>query len=69
MAQATIYGVIDQAYNQQKPPLVQQQPNKQLLLNSTWNGSLVGFKAVEDLGGGMKAFGQYEMGVNDRRPN
>jgi len=63
MAQATIYGVIDQAYESTKVS-AGAVTTKTTKLNSTWNGSLIGFKAAEDLGSGMKAFAQYEMGVN-----
>jgi predicted porin len=63
MAQATIYGVIDQAYESTKTT-AGVNTTKTTKLNSTWNGSLIGFKAAEDLGSGMKAFAQYEMGVN-----
>ena len=63
MAQATIYGVIDQAYQSTKTTTGSATTNQTAIAN-TWNGSLIGFKASEDLGGGMKAFGQYEMGVS-----
>jgi len=63
MANATIYGVIDQAYESTKTT-AGTVTTKTTKINNTWNGSLIGFKASEDLGSGMKAFGQYEMGVN-----
>jgi predicted porin len=63
MAQATIYGVIDQAYQSTKTTTGPNTTKKTEIAN-TWNGSLIGFKAAEDLGGGMKAFAQYEMGVS-----
>ena len=63
MADATIYGVIDQAYQSTKTTTGAVTTSQTAIAN-TWNGSLIGFKASEDLGGGMKAFGQYEMGVS-----
>jgi predicted porin len=63
MAQATIYGVIDQAYQSTKVT-AGANTTKTTAIANTWNGSLIGFKASEDLGSGMKAYGQYEMGVS-----
>ena len=63
MAQATIYGVIDQAYQSTKLT-AGANTTKTTAIANTWNGSLIGFKAAEDLGSGMKAYAQYEMGVS-----
>jgi predicted porin len=63
MADATIYGVIDQAYQSTKTTTGAVTTSQTAIAN-TWNGSLIGFKASEDLGSGMKAFAQYEMGVS-----
>ena len=69
MADATVYGVIDQAYTSTKITTATT-TTKQTAIAGTWNGSLVGFKGSEDLGGGMKAFFQQEIGLstdsNDR---
>ena len=62
MADATVYGVIDQAYNSTKVTAAGA-TSKQTGFGAVWNGSLVGFKGSEDLGGGMKAFFQQEIGL------
>jgi len=69
MAQATIYGTIDQAYESTKLS-VGANTTKTTKINGTWNGgSAIGFKASEDLGSGMKAFAQYEFGVSADQPD
>lgn len=69
MADATVYGVIDQAYTSTKITTATT-TTKQTAIAGTWNGSLIGFKGSEDLGSGMKAFFQQEIGLstdsNDR---
>ena len=65
MAQATIYGTLEQTYNKSTDTL-----NGTVISNKTGigeyqtGGSLIGFKGSEDLGSGMKASYLYEMGVN-----
>jgi len=64
MAQATIYGTIDQAYTTNKTTSSAGVTTKTTGLGGPWNGgSAIGFKGSEDLGGGLKASFQYEMGV------
>jgi len=64
MAQATIYGTIDQAYVTSKVTSTANVTTKTTGLGGPWNGgSAIGFKGSEDLGGGLKASFQYEMGV------
>jgi predicted porin len=69
MANATIYGTIDQAYESTKLS-AGANTTKTTKINGTWNGgSAIGFKAAEDLGSGMKAFAQYEFGVSVDQPD
>jgi predicted porin len=63
MADATVYGVIDQAYNSTKITAAGA-TSKQTGFGAVWNGSLIGFKGSEDLGSGMKAFFQQEIGLS-----
>ena len=68
MAQATIYGVIDQAYNVTKSSggtagINTQSSNKTTLGASQMGQSLLGVKGSEDMGNGMKASYLYEFGL------
>ena len=64
MAQATIYGTIDQAYESTKLS-VGKDTTKTTKIGGTMNGgSAIGFKASEDLGNGMKAYFQQEIGLS-----
>jgi len=65
MAQATIYGTLEQTYNKSTDKV-----NGAVISSKTGigeyqtGGSLIGFKGSEDLDGGLKASYLYEMGVN-----
>jgi len=65
MAQATIYGTLEQTYNKSTDTL-----NGTVISNKTGigeyqtGGSLIGFKGSEDMDNGIKASYLYEMGVN-----
>jgi len=63
MAQSsvTLFGVVDAAYAYGKGAL----NSKTQLRNSGYNSSRLGFRGVEDLGGGMKASFWLEAGVNN----
>ena len=63
MAQSsvTLFGVVDAAYGVGKGSI----SNKTQLANSGYNSSRLGFRGVEDLGGGMKASFWLEAGVNN----
>jgi predicted porin len=64
MAQATIYGTIDQAYESTKLS-VGKDTTKTTKISGTMNGgSAIGFKGSEDLGNGMKAYFQQEIGLS-----
>jgi len=65
MAQATIYGTIDAAYTSQTAKTSATNTNKTTSIGGTNNGgSAIGFKASEDLGNGLKASFQQEIGLN-----
>jgi predicted porin len=65
MANATIYGTLEQTYNKSTDTV-----NGSVISTKTGigeyqtGGSLIGFKGSEDLNGGIKASYLYEMGVN-----
>jgi predicted porin len=63
MAQSsvTLFGVVDAAYAVGNGSLT----DKTQLRNSGYNSSRLGFRGVEDLGGGMKASFWLEAGVNN----
>ena len=63
MAQSsvTLFGVVDAAYSVGKGSI----SNKTQLANSGYNSSRLGFRGVEDLGGGMRAEFWLEAGVNN----
>ena len=63
MAQSsvTLFGVVDAGYAVGKGSI----SNKTTLRNSGYNSSRLGFRGVEDLGGGMKASFWLEAGVNN----
>ncbi len=63
MAQSsvTLFGVADAAYSVGKGSV----SNKTQLNNSGYNSSRLGFRGVEDLGGGMRAEFWLEAGVNN----
>jgi len=65
MAQATIYGTIEQTYNKSTTTLGGSTTNTKIGIGEYQMGtSLIGFKGSEDLGSGMKASYLYEMGIN-----
>ena len=65
MAQATIYGNIDQAYTKSTTTVDSAQTASTTGMSSYQMGSSqIGFKGEEDLGGGLKASFLHEMGVN-----
>ena len=63
MAQSsvTLFGIVDAAYGVGKGSI----SNKTQLKNSGYNSSRLGFRGVEDLGGGLKAGFHIEAGVNN----
>ena len=63
MAQSsvTLFGIVDAAYGVGKGSV----SNKTSLKNSGYNSSRLGFRGVEDLGGGLKAGFHLEAGVNN----
>ena len=63
MAQSsvTLFGVVDAGYAVGNGSI----SNKTQLRNSGYNSSRLGFRGVEDLGGGMKAGFHLEAGVNN----
>jgi len=64
MANATIYGNIDQAYTKSRTTVAGTQTKSTTVMQSYQMGSSqVGFKGEEDLGGGLKASYLHEMGV------
>jgi predicted porin len=64
MADATIYGNIDQAYTKSRTTVAGTQTKSTTGMSSYQMGSSqVGFKGEEDLGGGLKASFLHEMGV------
>jgi len=70
MADVTIYGTIDQAYATAKVSTITSTSKVSGLAGVQNGGSAIGFKGSEDLGGGMKAYFQQELGLstdsNDR---
>jgi len=65
MADATIYGTLEQTYNKSTTTLGGVVINTKTGIGEYQMGSsLIGFKGSEDLGSGMKASYLYEMGVN-----
>jgi predicted porin len=65
MAQATIYGVIEQTYTSGSTSVGGVTSSKTTSIGEYQMGSsLIGFKGSEDLGSGMNASYLYEMGVN-----
>jgi len=64
MAQATIYGNIDQAYQKSTTTVAGvQTANTTGIASYQMGGSQIGVKGEEDLGGGMKASFLHEIGV------
>jgi len=64
MAQATLYGNIDQAYVKSTTTVAgEQTANTTGIASYQMGGSQIGVKGEEDLGGGMKASFLHEMGV------
>jgi predicted porin len=64
MAQATIYGTIDQAYYSMKSTSALGVTSKTTGIAGVNNGgSAIGFKATEDLGNGIKVYFQQEIGL------
>ncbi len=57
----TLFGVVDAAYAKGSGSV----SNKTQLKNSGYNSSRIGFRGVEDLGGGLKASFHLEAGVNN----
>jgi len=65
MADATIYGTLEQTYNKSTKTVDGVTTNASTGIGEYQMGSsLIGFKGSEDLGSGMKASYLYEMGVN-----
>ncbi len=65
MANATIYGNIDQAYTKSTTTVDSAQTKSTVGMSSYQMGSsAIGVKGEEDLGGGLKASFLHEMGVN-----
>jgi len=65
MAQATIYGTIEQTYNKSTTTLDGSTISTKTGLGEyQMGGSLIGFKGSEDMSNGIKASYLYEMGVN-----
>ncbi len=65
MAQATIYGTIEQTYTSGSISTDGVTSSKTTSIGEYQMGtSLIGFKGSEDLGSGMKASYLYEMGIN-----
>ena len=63
MAQATIYGLIDQAYRSDKTTVGAAAATKKTGIDAVLNGgSAFGFKGSEDLGGGLTASFVMELG-------
>jgi len=68
MAQATIYGTIDQAYVSVKSTDSGGNTSKTTGITGINNGgSAIGFKATEDLGNGIKVSFQQEIGLNTEK--
>jgi len=68
MAQATIYGNIDQALTKSRTTVAGVQTKNTTGMSSYQMGqSLIGFKGEEDLGSGLKASFLFEMGVNPEK--
>jgi predicted porin len=68
MANATIYGNIDQAYSKSRTTVNGVQTASSLGVSSYQMGSSqIGFKGEEDLGSGLKASFLFEMGVNPEK--
>ena len=64
MANATIYGVIDQAITKSTTTLAGKQTASSTVMSAYQMGdSIIGFKGEEDLGGGLKASFLQELGV------
>ena len=63
MAQSsvTLFGIVDATYAYGSGSVA----NKSQLTNSGYNSSRLGFRGVEDLGGGMSASFWLEAGVNN----
>jgi len=65
MAQATIYGTLEQTYNKSTTTLNGSTISAKTGLGEyQTGGSLIGFKGSEDMANGIKASYLYEMGVN-----
>jgi len=68
MAQATIYGNIDQALTKSRTTVAGVQTGSSTGMSSYQMGSSqIGFKGEEDLGSGLKASFLHEMGVNTEK--
>src|SRR5665647_2486668 len=61
----TIYGAVDAAYNYASADLVTGNQSKSFLGSSQLGSSKLGFKGVEDMGGGLQAVFKLEMGLNN----
>jgi len=55
MANVTIFGIVDNAYNMTSTTTVAGVKSKTTTVGGAYTGSELGFKGSEDLGGGMKA--------------
>ena len=65
MADATIYGTLEQTYNKSTTTLGGSTISTKTGIGEyQTGGSLIGFKGSEDMSNGIKASYQYEMGVN-----
>ena len=63
MAQVTVYGRVDQAYNTVKNTSGATTNQKSTGIASIAGGSRIGFRGEEDLGGGLKASFTFEYGL------
>ena len=61
----TIYGAVDASYNYASADLATGNQSKSFLGSSQLGSSKLGFKGVEDMGGGLQAVFKLEMGLNN----
>ena len=61
----TIYGAVDASYNYASADLATGNQSRSFLGSSQLGSSKLGFKGVEDMGGGLQAVFKLEMGLNN----